>query len=514
MTHQLVTPQSEWFDPSRLHPDQVSQLAKMATPLHFLVASSANTGRPMYSSRHLEYLNSRIYDAVTDRSQQRFIIIEASMRHAKSTICTHALPTWHMGMWPEDPVFIVTYSDDFSEYWGELNRETFRRFGPEAFGLTVDPGMKAAGQWRVNGHFGIMYSVGIGGLINGLGAALIVLDDPIKNAKEARSTATRAQILNFYMSTLRTRLTPWGTLIIVMARWHQDDLSGHLQKLMTEAGYSGDQWEVIHLPAIAEAPRPPKEIIDTVTWRHEWRDEMGRAEGEVLWPEMWPKNLLLNIKGSVDNATWSSVYQQKPVSADAAMFIRDRWVVIETYPDTSAMRLCRFWDTASTTTGDWTVGALVGLDSKNVPHLLDIKRVRYRTGDVQDLVLATAREDGVGVKILMEQQRAGSGNAEIDTYSLLLMGYDFAGKRPQGEVADRAIPMSAAQQHGHWRVYKAHWNDEFFDEADAFPNSTNDDQIDAVCGAFNELAVGGETAVTPIEDLVAPLGQSNPFGRW
>lgn len=468
----------------------------------------------MQAPTHLRYLNERIYDGVTDRTQQRLFIIEASVRHAKSTYCTHALPTWHMGMYPEDPIFIVTYSDDFSEEWGGLNRDTFQRVGPEFFGLTVDEKMQAAGQWRVKGHRAIMRSVGVGGLINGLGAGLIVLDDPIKNAKEARSAASRKAILNFYMGVCRLRLAPWGTLIIVMARWHQDDLSGHLQDLMKAEGYDGDQFEVIRLPAIAEAPRPPDDVEDPDTWREQWRDVIGRQVGDELWPEMWPKHKLMQIKGSIDSATWSAAFQQNPVSQDGAMFVRDKWVIVEQYPDTSSMRLCRFWDTASTLTGDWTVGALVAIDHKNIPWILDLKRVRYRTGDVQNLVVATAKEDGVGVPIRMEQQRAGSGNAEIDNYSLLLMGYDFDGKRPIGDVGSRAIPMSAAQQHGHWRVVKAHWNDDFFDEADAFPMSTNDDQIDAVSASFNFLTVGGETAVAPLEDLMAPLGQSSPFGRW
>ena len=51
------------------------------------------------------------------------------------------------------------------------------------------------------------------------------------------------------------------------------------------------------------------------------------------------------------------------------------------------------------------------------------------------------------------------------------------------------MPLAAQMEAGHVKVLKGPWNEPFFDEAEAFPNGTHKDQVDAVAGAFNELAL-------------------------
>lgn len=499
---------SDLFDPSTLPPEMLTHLSRTVTPLHFLVSSAADLGETLTAPFHLRYLNDRVFDAITDRTQQRFIIVEASVRHAKSTLCTHAVPTWHMGMYPEDATLIVSYSDDFSEYWGRMNMELFKRVGPTYFGQTVDPKVAAVAEWRVAGHKGIMRAVGALGPITGLGFGLIVVDDPIKNNLEALSAVHRERLKNWFMTTIRTRLAPWGTLILVMARWHEADLAGWIQERMAEAGYAGDQWEVIHLPAIAEAPEHADPDM--------WRDELGRSEGDALWPAMWSKAQLMQIKASLDDATWSALYQQSPTSREGTMFRPENWVLIDQI-DEAPLRKLRWWDLAATEGGgDYTVGALIGVDHQNMPVVLDIKRVRMRASDVEDLVLATAREDGIAVPIRMEQERAGAGNTVIEHYARVLMGFDFAGKRPVGDVNIRAQAWASAQQKRMVRMLKRDWTEACIHEHQVFSERARfDDQVDGCSSAFNELMGGGESAITPAERMAEILNpRARGFPKW
>ena len=105
----------------------------------------------------------------------------------------------------------------------------------------------AAKHWEIEGHNGGMDAAGAYGPITGKGADVLVIDDPVKNAEEAYSPVQREKLWDWYQSTAFTRLEPNGAIILVMTRWHEDDLAGRLLK--QEPG----QWEVVSLPALAEA---------------------------------------------------------------------------------------------------------------------------------------------------------------------------------------------------------------------------------------------------------------------
>ena len=100
----------------------------------------------------------------------------------------------------------------------------------------------------------------------------------------------------------------------------------------------------------------------------------------------------------------------------------------------------------------------------------------------------TAAVDGARVPIKMEQEPGSAGVNTIDTYGReVVKGFDFLGERSSGSKPERAGPWSAAAERGHFKVLRARWNDEWFNEVEAFPYGTHDDQVDAVSGAFKML---------------------------
>ena len=114
-----------------------------------------------------------------------------------------------------------------------------------------------------------MVSSGISGSITGKGADLMIIDDPVKNRQEADSITYRDRVWNEWKSTLATRLHPNASVVIVLTRWHEDDLAGRL--INEEAG----RWKLLNFPAIAEGSAEGSD------------DLLGRAEGEALWPERY-----------------------------------------------------------------------------------------------------------------------------------------------------------------------------------------------------------------------------------
>jgi len=60
---------------------------------------------------------------------------------------------------------------------------------------------------------------------------------------------TRNRIYNALTTDMQTRLMPGGAIIIVMTRWHEDDLAG---RLIEDGKNGGDKWHIISLPALLD----------------------------------------------------------------------------------------------------------------------------------------------------------------------------------------------------------------------------------------------------------------------
>ena len=108
---------------------------------------------------------------------------------------------------------------------------------------------QAAGHWQTTGK-GEYFAAGIRGPLIGRRADLVIIDDPIKSQAEADSPVLRERAWNWYRFDLTTRLKPRGRIVLIMTRWHEDDLAGRL--LAQNPG----EWHVLRLPALAEENDP------------------------------------------------------------------------------------------------------------------------------------------------------------------------------------------------------------------------------------------------------------------
>jgi predicted phage terminase large subunit-like protein len=175
------------------------------------------------------------------------------------------------------------------------------------------------------------------------------------------------------------------------------------------------------------------------------------------------------------------------------MFDRTWFQIIEQAP--TAATWVRFWDLAGAvkkqgTDPDWTVGALVGLLDGRW-YIADIRRVRATPQKVDSLVATTARLDGRGVRIHMEQEPGSSGLRTIDHFRRnVLAGYVFEGTTTSGDKTMRARAVSSAAEPGNvFLVDTGKWDlDAFMSEAELFPIGAHDDQVDAVSGAIEVLS--------------------------
>lgn len=235
----------------------------------------------------LRYVGEVVADTIAQGGGR--LIINCPPRVGKSELISHWCPVWFMDNLPAKRVILTSYEDGVAKDWGRMVRNEIERNDLCRIELREDS--KSAGRWHTP-QGGGMVTAGVGGPITGKGGDLIIVDDPHKNWAEANSPLMQGRIWDWFVSTLYTRCEPGATIIIVMQRWADEDLTGMLVERHP------DKWQVISLPALAEE-----------------NDALGRAVGEPLCPERYGTEAYEDIRSKVGRAVWSALYQQKPQSA-------------------------------------------------------------------------------------------------------------------------------------------------------------------------------------------------------
>jgi predicted phage terminase large subunit-like protein len=140
-----------------------------------------------------------------------------------------------------------------------------------------------------------------------------------------------------------------------------------------------------------------------------------------------------------------------------------------------------------------TDGSTIHAGSFQLQHIL---RFREQPGQVEKLIVATAKADGPQTRVVMEQDPGQAGKSQIAHYKQLLAGIaPFSAWPPSGSKIVRAEAPSGAAQQGRISIVRGGWNEDWFDEAEQFPGvGVHDDQVDAVSGAFAVLEQGSGVA--------------------
>ncbi|MDT4815108.1 Terminase-like family protein [compost metagenome] len=216
-------------------------------------------------------------------------------RHGKSELASRRFPAWFLGRNPDRQIIAASYNADIAADFG---RDVRNIVADPHYRLLFDSGLApdshAANRWHTS-KGGMYVAAGVGTAITGRGAHVLLIDDPFKDREEADSEIRRRRVWDWYTSTAYTRLMKGGAIIVINTRWHEDDLSG---RLLAQQGAGGDQWHAVSLPAISD-------------------------EGEALWPDRYPIQVLNQIKAVLPERDWNALYQQEPAPDDGSYFRRD-----------------------------------------------------------------------------------------------------------------------------------------------------------------------------------------------
>ncbi|MDI9412096.1 MAG: phage terminase large subunit [Bacillota bacterium] len=441
---------------------------------------------------HHELLCNKL-DQLINRKIKRLMVFMPP-RHGKSELGSRRLPAYALGRNPDESIIAASYSADLAS---RMNRDVqriidtpeYRDLFPETqlFGKNIRTNAQGAYLrnseiFEVVGRRGLYRSAGVGGGITGMGCTFGVIDDPIKNRAEADSQTFRNAIWDWYTSTFYTRLEKDAVILIILTRWHEDDLAGRLLE-QAKADPTADQWEVVDLQAIKDVDKPGD----------------PRQMGEALWPGKYTLEDLNRIKAVVGSRDWEALYQQRPAPAEGNIINRGWWQFYRQKPtDFDFGEVIQSWDCAfkDKNTSDFVVGQVWGRKGAN-KYLLDQVRGRMDLpATMAAIQTLSAKWPNANAKLIEDK---ANGPAVIQMLRNKVSG--LIAVEPQGGKIVRAQAITPDIEAGN--VYLpdpsiAPWVHDFIEECSAFPNGSHDDQVDAMSQALTRL---GKVAELQTGDL-------------
>lgn len=408
------------------------------------------------------------------------LIVTMPPQEGKSTRVAKDFPIWLLTQNPELRIVTASYAQSLANRNGRAIRNAI--VANPSLNLNIADDNGSVSDWTLASHEGGVLSVGIGAGVTGRPADVMIIDDPIKDRKEADSEVFRDRVYDWWTDAASTRLAPGAPVVVILTRWHEEDIAGKLI-----AAEDGDLWTVLNIPAEADH-RPEKGEIDP----------LGREPGEFMQSaRKRTKRQWQAIKVRSGSRTWAALYQGRPAPAAGGIFHRDWWQEYDqplwivrddgTHILTQFDDLLISWDMAfkDTDQSDYVVGQVWmrrGADA----YLLD--QIRGRMDFVEtcrQFKVLAARWPQAVLKIVEDK---ANGSAVISALSRIVSG--IVPEEPTGSKEARASAVSPLVEAKNVHLPSpelAPWVGDFIEEAAVFPNGKNDDQVDTATQALNRL---------------------------
>lgn len=459
------------------------------------------------------------------------LIVNLPAQYGKSTLASQWGPAWHLDRWPDRSLILASYGDeladrnalavrDILEGHGDVLRARLRRDQRRKDRFLTDEG-------------GGVLATGINSTATGFPAHGVVIDDPFKGWPEAHSEANRSRVWNQYRSVFRLRLTTdeaW--IVVVMTRWHEQDLCGRLQQEAWDG--TGEEFEVLRLPEVAEAPDPTS--TNPLLRRP---DSLGRHPGQILEPARFGETAVAAKRLTLGPYLWAGMAQQRPAPEEGTDILRAWFQLEETLP-ARADEAISSWDMKlkDKEAGDYVVGQCwwrvgggywlmeqlrgqwneattkVAIALMTVRHP-EIRRHYYENaGNAPELTAELRRGEGTTWVVPAEvADKLGMTAVEREAVQVLMRRglSSLVPVAPKGDkrVRMRAVSGVIAGQNVHLPAAAA-FVPQYLEEMAAFPNGANDDQVDATSQALAKLSKPPAAAGSPGTSPTAPRVPTRP----
>lgn len=402
-------------------------------------------------------------------------------RHGKSEKISVHLPAYYLGRHPDHRVIHASYAESLSNLFSRRvrnlieNSEEYHLLFPETM---ISPDSRSVSQWNLAGRYrGGFLSVGVGTGVTGHNMDLGIIDDPVKGAEAAASKTQMDALFEWFQGDFMTRIYPWTGICLMHTRWSDDDLAGRILN-----GPTANEWTVVNLPAFAGT-----------------EDPLGRLQGEALWPERYPVDVLNELAEAVGSRNFAALYQQSPVVAGGNEF-QSCWFEEEyTRLPRQIERVITFWDTAlkdGEENDEWA-GFTLAVGKDGIVYWLNLSYGHFTAPEAETVMVGVARrtrrlfgsdvcrnyiEDKVSGTVALQYMAKDHPDLVFSPFPVNKSKLARARSIEPFCEARRSRPPAGSYP----------WKEALLGQLLAFPYGSHDDRVDAFVGA-HLVAIEGWT---------------------
>lgn len=427
------------------------------------------------------------------------LMIFAPPRSGKSELASRRFPAYVLGKHPDWHVIGASYASDLANRMsrdtqriidGNAYREVFPQTNLNGTNVrTVTGGaIRTVELWETVSPDGVVHggsyrAAGVNGGITGQGMNIGIIDDPAKDYQTASSKAYQEAVSDWFDTTFYTRVDPrLNGIIIILTRWHKQDLAG---QLLQQAQEGGENWKVVSFPMEAEAD----EFYEVGGRRYH-----TRKPGDLLFPERMPPDFVASAKrrGSL---VWNALYQQRPTQKGGSLIKTEDFVRYKSLPPIKKRWV--YADTAQKTgeRNDFSVFECWGEGADGQPYLIDLLRGKWEAAELEAKAIgfwnkhkaSDKMKAGPLIKMKVEDKASGTG---------LIQNIRRRGQIPVEGIQrskDKYTRFMDVQGHiesGYVHIpEEAPWLSDFLMECEEVTAefNTHDDQIDPMMDAINDI---------------------------
>jgi hypothetical protein len=451
------------------------------------------------------------------------LIIQLPPRYGKSEEVSGFFPAWFLGRNPDMRVILTSYASDLANVNSRKVRtlvsdpEYAKLFG-ERSSIDIPVGLaddsSAVSGWDLAAPYrGGLTAAGLGSGLTGKGGHLLIPDDMYKSREDAESESYRTRVIDWWGSVATQRLEDFAGIVIIMTRWHPDDLIGYLLKEMVRNPLA-DQWKVISLPAMAYEPEEyaqdeaeQRQLLARGIWK-DLKDPLGREPSQVLWPSKFPQELVEKRKANMPTYEWLALHQQLPRSRTGGFF-KVEWKKVDRAPED--LLWFRVWDLAVSAKkkADSTCSAAIAFDRDGTLYIRDMVKWQADWPTSRQRIIDFSQTCDPGEIWGVEQvafQLAALQELWLEPQMLTRAVYSVV---PEDNKVSMALPLQARQAIGKVALVTGPWNKDFEDDASVFPRpNADDDTIDTVtkgmqlCWWYASQHADGEDEIAVYDERV------------
>lgn len=428
------------------------------------------------------YQREWFHTLIADKCQELYegkitkLMIFVPPQHGKSEIVSRRFPAWCFGQDPSLKIVGASYSSDLAEGFSRsiqitMDSEEYKR----AFPNSGIPQRGGNGLKRNIDYFdtlsgGFYKAVGVTGGLTGTPVDIAIIDDPVKDKIEAYSQTYRDRVWDWYTDVLLTRLHNKSRQLLIMTRWHDDDLAGRILKK------EGAEWEVLMLPAIKEDNSNPDD---------------PRQVGEALWEN---RHSLERLRAMEQRSprTFAALFQQHP-SVEGGNIWRKEWFRKITQVAFAGIKRSDvvthfFLDTAYTRdTGNDPSGILAACRIGNNMYITDAQSVYKNFPDlIRWLPGYVMAHDYTESSTLRIEPKANGISVVDQLYDATKLNVTQT-PPPVESKEVRANANSAKVECGRVFIVEGEWNEAFLHQVSQFPAVAHDEFVDITNYAIDYL---------------------------